>query len=236
MFYAGPFAISTITTTGATLLNVTDLFSGQVFWLGNDTIVGPITTEGVIPKGTDYYVKVTDVSPATPSIPSSDVAVSVNQWRPYETLAITPTWGPAGTEITATGMAFIEGEKVNITWIIATDVVVPLIDVPEAGTFTATFFAPDEEITDGSTMDVTVWAIYNDTATIADSVTFTEYGRVWLQIDTSYGPAGNDWYGGDVAVLDEIWVAGNYFNPRGTLSLYWDYGATGQVTLAANKI
>jgi hypothetical protein len=45
-----------------------------------------------------------------------------------------------------------------------------------------------------------------------------------------------NWYGGDVAVLDEIWVAGNYFNPRGTLSLYWDYGATGQVTLAANKI
>lgn len=232
-FYAGPFPLSQITTFGSTLLNVSDPYSGQLFWLGNDTIIGPIPTADIIPKGVEYYVKITDVSPETPNIPSSDVAVSVNKWRPLESLVVTPTSGPAGTQITVQGIAFVADALVNITW--NTDVVVPLILVGPEGTFTESFYAPDEQITDAGSVVKTIRAVYNDTGVTAVSTTFTEYGRQWLQIGPYDGtPHPNTWHAGDVGVLQEVWIAGNYFNPRGTVTLYWDYGLTTQVIMVAD--
>ena len=57
---------------------------------GNNWIVGPTPSGMVVPRGANYYLKITDVSTLTlpEDIPSSDVAVSVNRWMPYPSIQI----------------------------------------------------------------------------------------------------------------------------------------------------
>jgi hypothetical protein len=244
-FYAGPFDLLDIVIDNATYyMPVTDPASGQTFWVGNNMIVGPIPTALVIPKGVEYYVKMSDVSPTTDPIPSSDVAVSVNKWRPYESLKINPTWGPAGIMITVTGMAWIPSNLVNVSWTTNQTwtndtVVIPLISPNADGTFVESFYAPDLMIVDNTTMVRSVVGYYNGTTTVMDYANFTEYGRQWLQVNTipsGDGTWGNDYYDGGVSVFDVIYVAGNYFNPRGDVTLIWDYGLSSEEILTTTAV
>jgi hypothetical protein len=239
VFYAGPFSINDINDVVGNLTMVTDPASGQDFWVGNGTVAGPIPTDLVIPKGVPYYVKITDVAP-TSSIPSSDVAVSINQWRPYESLKITPDMGPAGTLITVTGMAWLPDMLVNISWSVYPDSfasyteVLTLIAPSEDGTFTGTFYAPDLMRTDGWNDTRSVIGYYNvSSPVIMDYENFTELGRRWLQVNTIPGGgwAGNGYADGQVGVFDMIYVSGIYFNPRGDVSLVLDWGMSGEIVL-----
>jgi hypothetical protein len=229
-FYAGPFELIFVTAANATYYQLlVDPASGQDFWVGNNLIIGPCPTGLVIPKGIDYYIKMTDVAPTTSNIPSSDVAVSENKWRPYESLSIEPTSGPAGTMIAATGMAWDPSKLVNLTWSTMMNtttgtVVAGLIAPNMDGTFTSTFYAPD--LQNMTAEDETRWvnAYYNGSSMANDWESFMEYGREWLQVDVLAGAdQGTMWATGvSVEIFDEIYVSGNYFNPRADVTLYWD--------------
>jgi hypothetical protein len=243
-FYAGPFELIFVTQMNATYYKLyVDPASGQNFWVGNNLIVGPCPTALAIPKGIEYYIKMTDVAPTTTSIPSSDVAVSENKWRPYESLSIQPKAGPAGTQIAATGMAWDPSKLVNLTWSTMMNtttgtVVVGLISPNTDGTFTTSFYAPDEKWTNGS--DITKWvnAYYNGSTLANDWESFMEYGREWLQVKvTAPADQGTPWAtGASVEIFDVIWVSGNYFNPRSDVSLYWDWGIGSQELLATATV
>ncbi|MEM3626498.1 MAG: hypothetical protein QXZ25_00545 [Candidatus Bathyarchaeia archaeon] len=234
-WYAGPFSMNDIAeTVYDTFPNMTDPYSGMTFWLGNNTIIGPMPTTKIVPKGVLYYVKVTDVNPATPNIPSSDVAVSVNRWKPIPTIAISPTSGPAGTLVTVTGMAFDPTKKINLTFATSNTGLSPVVVGPFSpaanGTFTTTFYAPDLQITTATNATRYVNAYYNITSpTVLDSKAFKECGRRWEQIKTVISPPqGNSNTSPDepVSVFEVIYIAGRYFNPRGTVTLYMDYNTT----------
>jgi hypothetical protein len=80
-------------------------------------------------------------------------------------------------------------------------------------------------------------AHYNGSTIINDWKAFTEMGREWLQVKSTAGtPSGNGYYGGNVTVFEQIYVSGNYFNPRSDVTLYWDYGATSQQVLATVSV
>jgi hypothetical protein len=243
-FYAGPFELIFVTAANGTYYQpVTDPASGQDFWVGNNLIIGPCPTGLVIPKGIEYYIKMTDVAPTTTNIPSSDVAVSENKWRPYESLSIEPTSGPAGTMIAATGMAWDPSMLVNLTWSSMANtttgsVVAGLISPNMDGTFVSTFYAPDEKWTNAT--DVTMWvnAYYNGSSMANDWESFMEYGREWLQVKV-LAPAdqGTPWATGQsVEIFDEIYVSGNYFNPRSDVSIVWDWGTADEQVLGTTSV
>jgi hypothetical protein len=236
-FYAGPFQLTKVFNVTATFQNVTDAYSGETYWLGNGLIIGPITSSKVVPKGSLYYVKITDVSPSS-SIPSSDVAVSVNQWWPYESIVVSPTKGPAGTVITVKGVAWDSAKKVNITWatsaVSLTKVVVGPLSPDANGVFSVTFIAEDLEITTADNSTRYVNAYYNVTsASVLDSAAFLECGRRWEQVqDYPVHPGdGEDYADGAVEIFDEIYVAGRYWWASGQVTFYWDWGLSTQVVL-----
>jgi hypothetical protein len=238
LYYAGPFNLVDVLAVVTSFANITDPYSGQTYWIGNNTIVGPMPSKMVVPRGANYYLKITDVSTLTlpQNIPSSDVAVSVNKWKPYPSISIDKTMGPAGTQISVTGIAFDPTKLVNITFgtsmaSIDNDVVT-LLSVGTDGTFVTSFYAPDLKTT--STADVVryVNAYYNTTGLVVDSKAFTECGRGWLQVSSVVSPkASNNYHGGGVSVLQQIYVSGICFNPRSTVDLYWDYGSSMQSIL-----
>ncbi len=117
VWYAGPFALSSIIASvpSGNYSKTTDAKSGQRFWLGNNLIIGPLPAGSTVPRGVNYYIKIVDVLPSA-SIPSSDVAVSVNQWKPYESITITPSSGPVGTTVTVKGMAWDNTKKLNVSY------------------------------------------------------------------------------------------------------------------------
>jgi len=240
-FYAGPFALNHVFASVANYLNVTDSYSGETFWVGNNMIIGPITTNKVVPKGVSYYVKITDVSPATANIPSSDVAVSLDQWFPYESITVSPSKGPAGTVITVKGVAWDSSKMVNISWAAnptsLTEVVVGPLAPDANGVFSVTFTAKDLKITDATNVTMYVNAYYNATgATVLDNGTFVENGRRWEQVNTYIGApgAGNGYVDSSVEIFDDIYVAGRYWWANGILTLYWDWGSSSQLILASN--
>jgi len=231
-YYAGPIALDAITTVTVDFMNITDPYSGKTFWVGNNMIIGMIPTPKILPIGTDYWVKITDVAPAS-SIPSSDVAVSNNKWKPIETVSIAPTTGPAGTLIQVSGIALTPSTLVNVTFSAGPTDTTPLmtqVSTNENGTFTTSFYATDLLITDTVTVTDYVNVVYA-AGTLATSTSFDELGRVWLRVASTAGPSGNDFVAGDVSTLSDMVLAGNSFNPRGNLTLYWDWGLSGQAVL-----
>ncbi len=77
-------------------------------------------------------------------------------------------------------------------------------------------------------------AYYNGTVSILATKTYTENERRWLQVNTYLGMGGaqgNGYVDGSVKVSAVIYVSVNFTNPGGTAALYWDYGASTQVTL-----
>ena len=230
LYYAGPFQLADVLATVVDLVNITDPYSGQTYWIGNNWIVGPTPSGEVVPRGADYYLKITDVSTQTApeNIPSSDVAVSVNRWKPYPSIATDKTSGPAGTLITVTGMAFDPTKLVNITFgttmVSVDNDVATLLTVGTDGTFVAQFYAPDLMTT--STVDVMMYvnAYYNSTPSVLDSKAFTECARGWTQVNAPVSPkAPNDYHGGDVDVFEEICVYQTSSNLRTTVLLYVIY-------------
>jgi hypothetical protein len=80
-------------------------------------------------------------------------------------------------------------------------------------------------------------AYYNATPSIVrDYANFTENSRRWLQIGSVYGPSGDGMTGPAVQVGDMIYVAGNYFNPRASVSLIWDIGESSELILATTTL
>jgi hypothetical protein len=245
-FYAGPFELLYVTAMNDTYYQkYVDPASGQTFWVGNNLIVGPVPTALAVPKGVEYYIKMTDVAP-TPDptdIQSSDVAVSENKWRPYESLVIQPSEGPAGILVTATGMAWDPSKLVNLTWSTEANttvgtVVSGLISPTMDGQFSITFYAPDEKWTNASDASMWVNAYYNGTTWVNDWKMFTEMGREWLQVKV-LAPTnqGSTWStGASVSIFEDIYVSGNYFNPRSDVTLYWDWGTTNQQILTTTSV
>jgi hypothetical protein len=232
-YYAGPIALDAITTVTVDFMNVTDPYSGETFWVGNNMVIGMLPTPKILPIGTEYWVKITDVAPAS-GIPSSDVAVSNNKWKPFETVQIAPTTGPAGTLIQVSGIALQASKLVNVTFSTGPADTTPLmtqVTTNANGTFTASFYATDLHITDTVTITSYVNVVYADATTVATSTAFDELGRVWLRVAATSGPSGNDFIAGDVSTLSDLVIAGNSFNPRGNLTLYWDWGMSSQVML-----
>jgi hypothetical protein len=241
IWYAGPFQLSSITASVPTqnYTKTADPKTGQKFWLGNYGIIGPIPAGTVVPRGANYYVKIIDVNPTTPSIPSSDVAVSVNQWKPYESISIAPTKGPVGTTVAVTGMAWDSSKKVNVTYSAgATDltpVVIALVIPAADGTFSSSFVVPDSKLFNAN-VTMYVNAYYNGTASVLSSKSYTENRRRWLQVNTYLGMAsagGNGYTNGQVKVSATIYISAIFANPGGTVNLLWDYNLTSPITLAS---
>ena len=235
VWYAGPLPLSSIIASvpSGNYSKTTDAKSGQRFWLGNNGIIGPLPAGSTVPRGVNYYVKIVDVLPSS-SIPSSDVAVSVNQWKPYESISITPSSGPVGTTIKVNGMAWDNTKKLNVSYAnsnsATTPVVIPLITPYANGTFTATFVVAESKLFNAETTKY-VNAYYNGTVSVLATKTYTENERRWLQVAGTLGPGGNDFVDGSVKVNAAIYISVNFTNPGGTATLYWDYGASSQVTL-----
>jgi hypothetical protein len=246
LYYAGPFPVANITmnyaSQGYEFQQCKDPLSGEMFWLGSNFIIGPMPTHLVTPRGVPYRAKMIDVDPALypqrTYIPSSDVAVSYNQWVPFPSLTITPTKGPAGTRITVTCVAWDPNKIADISYAAANNAPTPRIwqdNNHPNGNFTFSYAVPDSYITSATDLQHYVNGYYDGTTSVLASATFVENGRRWLQIDGSYGPAGNNFKDGNVTIGQTIYVSAKYANPGGKVTLYWDYGnpAT-KATLASN--
>jgi hypothetical protein len=240
--YAGPLIISNISAPPAVADNYTgykDPKSGEYFWLGNNAIIGPLPTALVLPKGIIYWVKVTDSSLSPPA--ASEVSASANTWLPYPTIKISPNKGPVGTTVTVTGTAWDPTKLVNVSFNTGINetkpVKIPLLTPNAAGTFTSTFVVPENSShPSGTTTARSVNAYYNGTTNYFACAAYTEWDRTWRQIDGMTGSNGNNWAATSktLGVLSSIYIAANYTNVLGTVTLYWDYNTTSPVILASS--
>ncbi len=125
-WYIGPINVyqifQTVTTLSTTTVPVSGTFGGGTLdvQVGNGTVVFKIPEK--FEGGVVYWVKVTDVNPdLRPNIPSSDVAVSVNN---FTVTPIFTLWSANNNStnivpkepITITAYATTVGAEYNITW------------------------------------------------------------------------------------------------------------------------
>jgi len=123
-WYIGPINVyqifQTVTSLSTVAVPVSGLFGGGTInvEVGNGTIVFAIPK--LFEGGVVYWVKVTDVNPdLRPNIPSSDVAVSVNNFTVTPVFGIEPANGTnivPKQPITITAYATPVGEEYNLTW------------------------------------------------------------------------------------------------------------------------
>ncbi len=209
-WYIGPINVyqifQTVTTLSTTTVPVSGTFGGGTLdvQVGNGTVVFKIPEK--FEGGVVYWVKVTDVNPdLRPNIPSSDVAVSVNN---FTVTPIFTLWSANNNStnivpkepITITAYATTVGAEYNITWnttatasnLIATVKsqinTVPAQDYNPEWNWTGieyTFPAPDLGLVPGSS-NTTIQFNVNQTGNVIIFWTKTELAREV----TLYGESG----------------------------------------------
>ena len=209
-WYIGPINVyqifQTVTTLSTTTVPVSGTFGGGTLdvQVGNGTVVFKIPEK--FEGGVVYWVKVTDVNPdLRPNIPSSDVAVSVNN---FTVTPIFTLWSANNNStnivpkepITITAYATTVGAEYNITWnttatasnLIATVKsqinTVPAQDYNPEWNWTGieyTFPAPDLELVPGSSNTAVQFNV-NQTGHVIIFWTKTELAREV----TLYGESG----------------------------------------------
>jgi len=241
------YIMATVHTSSAGPLenfyNVT--YNGMTFSLGNYSVIGPAPTVA----GGSYYIKAFFGSTAPVATSAAQVVILPN-------IEISPTSGGAGTPITVTGYGFTPStaNDANLTWTYTVSGTptegFELVTTNSTGGFTTTVNAPEMKLetppgkTPAPTGSVTFWA--NDTARsiLTPTVTFTEQPRQFIQIE-EYEPTTASWtplpspfvtqYNGTLTSAsfyetEPMIIAGNYFDPSSTVTIYFGSSAIGTAT------
>jgi hypothetical protein len=233
------YIMATVHTSSAGPLenfyNVT--YNGMTFSLGNDSVIGPAPTVA----GGSYYIKAYFGSTAPVATSAAQVVILPN-------IEISPTSGGAGTPITVTGYGFTPSSQANLTWTYTVSgtptEAFSLLTTNSTGGFTTTVNAPEMKLSTSTPGSVTFWA--NDTARsiLTPTVTFTEQPRQFIQIE-EYEPTTASWtplpspfvtqYNGTLTSAsfyetEPMIIAGNYFDPSSTVTIYFGSSAIGTTT------
>ncbi len=203
-------------------------------------LIGPIPFDITA----DYkFIKIFDGSVTSVAVSSQIVEI-------LPSIELSPTSGPGGRSVTLTGVALSPGKLLNLTYgsANASDSVFGQATTGDDGKFTYTWNIKDLKkdwtgtgTIPSDTVNVYVW--YNATATLVDSVTYTEYARAFIQLKSvKYGQtaymspdprtigAGNNTLELNVYVFDTIVVAGVWWNPTGDVAFRVGDTSLGSVT------
>jgi hypothetical protein len=214
--YAAGFRVSDL-ALAPTVVNITNAYlkdGTQLYTIGlisgQKVVVGPIPFD----ISADYkYVKIYDGEYAVA------VGLQTIEVLPALSLTPTPTSGGACTSVTLTAVALAASTLVNITYTSPASIagLVAQVMTGADGKLTYTWAIADLKNDYNSIVSqpIVIALIYNSTPGTIDSVTFTEYSRVFLQItgETSVTNQGNLTGQVDALIFNDLIVAGNYFCP-----------------------
>lgn len=215
--YADGFSVSDL-ALAPKVVNVTNAYlkdGWQLYTIGTissqKVVVGPVPFDVTA----EYkYVKVYDGA-------TTLVAVGLQTIEVLPALSLTPTpnSGGACTSVTLTAVALAASKLVNITYTSPASIagLVAQVMTGADGKLTYTWAIADlkNDYNSMVSQPIVIALVYNSTPGTIDSVTFTEYSRVFLQIigETSVTNQGNLTGQVDVLVFNDLIVAGNYFCP-----------------------
>jgi hypothetical protein len=234
--YAGPFNVADLSGAAKALSGGYSIGSISGNATESKLLEGPIPTNL---SGGNYYVKIFDGS-------STSVAVTAQFIQIVPNLVLSPTSGPAGGTVTASGYGYSSAGTVNITY----GSVSVNITASSTGGFNYTFQAPDlgtpgapliydSSVTQSPAAFVALTVTGYDYGTgLSASANYNEFYRDFAYI-VSLDPAGNTQtvtqgpggnapppYSNDSAVnayvLQEFDIAGDWWNPTANLSYTFD--------------
>jgi len=218
--YAGSFNVADLSLT-LKQVNITNplLKNGAAsFYIG--TLSSPVTArvlEGPIPFDitNDYkYIKVFDGTGTLVAVTGIvDILASIS---------LTPTSGPGGASVCLSGVALAANTLYNITYSGDTNAAAQVTTGAD-GKFSFCWNIKDlcKVYNDGESEDITI-EVWKFNGSFIDSVVFTEMYRVFVEIDGSSGPYGNNTYYWNVFIFDDFNVVGNWFNPTGPVVITVD--------------
>ncbi|MHA2069040.1 MAG: InlB B-repeat-containing protein, partial [Candidatus Thorarchaeota archaeon] len=133
--------------------------------------------------------------------------------------------GPAGALLTIEGVGWEPDEKIQVYDLGPPNTLLKGLETNSTGGFSWDFRAPDRKgnYFNNVSIDVGIMVKYRS-SDLNETVSYTEFSRQWLKVGNASGPAGSPWDTSlDVNVGESIEIEGNYFNPSGSVTLYWDY-------------
>jgi len=239
--YASGFSVSALSASGLKEVTIDNpyLKNGEAdFWIGtitdNSTGVTYAVLIGPIPYriSADYkYIKIFDGS-------TTAVAVSAQYLVILPTISLTPDFGPGGAKVTLSGVALKANSLINITYTSPSSIagLIAQVTTSDTGTFEYSWNIADLETdwTGTGTIPntpINIQVIYNNTGTLVDTVSYSEYSRAFVQVESLkkgatplpftniYTGAGNGTITLDVYIHDEVVLAGCFFNPTGSITV-----------------
>ena len=202
------------------------------YLVGNGWING--TMPAMVMGNFTYWIKVTDVSPGTPSIPSSDVGVSVNRLNFTASYDVHPDMAVPDQTLYASAYATPVGELYNITQ--DGESVATLVPSEKYTTdgwnwtgFSVSFAAADLELAlPAGWGTITVDIIHNDTGVTVYSEGIAQPPRMFIYIANESGFIGPGYFDNDTDYTASVSLGTgcyynitlNYFPANGKVSIY----------------